>query len=351
MKKKALITGITGQDGPYLAKLLLEKDYKVFGLLPRRSKQDFYNLDFLGIKDDVEYLVGDITDYNCMLKVISKVKPEEIYNLAAQSFVGNSWDLSSVTTDVNAMGPLNILNAIRVVNKKIKFYQASTSELYGNSDERIQNENTKFQPSSPYAIAKLHAYWTTINFRKSYNMFCSNGILFNHESPLRGIEFVTRKISDGVAQIFYGKKESISLGNIDSKRDWGFAGDYVEAMWLMMQNKKSDDYVIATNKQYSIKDFLKISFNEIGILDWEKYIKIDENFKRPVDVTSLRGNYDKAKINLGWTPKTSFKELVKMMVREDLNRHKKTGSKIKIISNIRNKESLKIPHLAKRVSA
>ena len=351
MKKKALITGITGQDGPYLAKLLLEKDYKVFGLLPRRSKQDFYNLDFLGIKDDVEYLVGDITDYNCMLKVISKVKPEEIYNLAAQSFVGNSWDLSSVTTDVNAMGPLNILNAIRVVNKKIKFYQASTSELYGNSDQRIQNENTKFQPSSPYAIAKLHAYWTTINFRKSYNMFCSNGILFNHESPLRGIEFVTRKISDGVAQIFYGKKESISLGNIDSKRDWGFAGDYVEAMWLMMQNKKSDDYVIATNKQYSIKDFLKISFNEIGILDWEKYIKIDENFKRPVDVTSLRGNYDKAKINLGWTPKTSFKELVKMMVKEDLNRHKKTGSKIKIISNIKNKESLKIPHLAKRVSA
>ena len=351
MKKKALITGITGQDGPYLAKLLLEKDYKVFGLLPRRSKQDFCNLDFLGIKDDVEYLVGDITDYNCMLKVISKVKPEEIYNLAAQSFVGNSWDLSSVTTDVNAMGPLNILNAIRVVNKKIKFYQASTSELYGNSDERIQNENTKFQPSSPYAIAKLHAYWTTINFRKSYNMFCSNGILFNHESPLRGIEFVTRKISDGVAQIFYGKKESISLGNIDSKRDWGFAGDYVEAMWLMMQNKKSDDYVIATNKQYSIKDFLKISFNEIGILDWEKYIKIDENFKRPVDVTSLRGNYDKAKINLGWTPKTSFKELVKMMVREDLNRHKKTGSKIKIISNIKNKGSLKIPHLTKRVSA
>ena len=351
MKKKALITGITGQDGPYLAKLLLEKDYKVYGLLPRRSKQDFYNLEFLNIKDDIEYSVGDVTDYNCMLKVISKVKPDEVYNLAAQSFVGNSWDLSSVTTEINAIGPLNILNAIRVVNKNIKFYQASTSELYGNSIEKIQDENTKFQPSSPYAIAKLHAYWTTINFRESYNMFCCNGILFNHESPLRGIEFVTRKISDGVAQIFHGKKESISLGNIDSKRDWGFAGDYVEAMWLMMQNKKPDDYVIATNKQYSIKDFLKISFNEIGIIDWENYIKIDKNFKRPVDVTSLRGNYDKAKINLGWTPKTSFKELVKMMVKEDLNRHKKTGNKIKIISNIKNKESLKISNIAKRVSA
>ena len=351
MKKKVLITGITGQDGPYLAKLLLEKNYKVFGLLPRRSKQDFYNLDFLGIKDDIEYCVGDITDYNCMLKVISIVKPDEVYNLAAQSFVGNSWDLSSVTTEVNAIGPLNILNAIRVINKNIKFYQASTSELYGNSIEKIQDENTKFQPSSPYAIAKLHAYWTTINFRESYNMFCCNGILFNHESPLRGIEFVTRKISDGVAQIFHGKKESISLGNIDSKRDWGFAGDYVEAMWLMMQNKKPDDYVVATNKQYSIKDFLKISFNEIGIIDWKNYIKIDKNFKRPVDVTSLCGNYDKAKTNLGWTPKTSFKDLVKMMVKEDLNRHKKIGNKIKIISNIKNKESIKISNIAKRVSA
>ena len=351
MKKKALITGITGQDGPYLAKLLLEKDYKVYGLLPRRSKQDFYNLDFLNIKDDIEYSVGDITDYNCMLKVISKVKPDEIYNLAAQSFVGNSWDLSSVTTDVNAMGPLNILNAIRVVNQKIKFYQASTSELYGNSSEKVQNETTRFQPSSPYAIAKLHAYWTTVNFRNSYNMFCCNGILFNHESPIRGIEFVTREISDGVAQIFHGKKQTISLGNIESKRDWGFAGDYVEAMWMMMQNKKSDDYVIATNKQYSIKDFLKVSFAEIGILKWKNYIKIDANFKRPVDVTSLCGNYDKAKINLGWTPKTNFKELVKMMVKEDLKRHKKTGAKIKIIRNVKNKENLNISDVANRFSA
>jgi len=351
MKKKALITGITGQDGPYLAKLLLEKDYKVYGLLPRRSKQDFYNLEFLNIKDDIEYSVGDVTDYNCMLKVISKVKPDEIYNLAAQSFVGNSWDLSSVTTDINAMGPLNILNAIRVVNQKIKFYQASTSELYGNSIEKTQNENTSFHPSSPYAIAKLHAYWTTVNFRNSYNMFCCNGILFNHESPIRGIEFVTRKISDGVAQIFYGNKKNISLGNIEAKRDWGFAGDYVEAMWLMMQNKKSDDYVIATNKQYSIKDFLKISFAEIGIINWQDYIKIDASFKRPVDVTSLCGNYDKAKIKLGWTPKTSFKELVKMMVKEDLKRHKKINAKIKIIHNIKSKENLNISNVTKRVSA
>ena len=351
MKKRALITGITGQDGPYLAKLLLDKDYKVYGLLPRRSKQDFYNLDFLGIKNDIEYCIGDITDYNCILKVISEVKPSEIYNLAAQSFVGNSWELSSVTTEVNAMGPLNILDAIRVINQKIKFYQASTSELYGNSEEKVQNETTTFQPSSPYAIAKLHAYWTTVNFRNSYNMFCCNGILFNHESPIRGIEFVTRKISDGVAQIFYGKKDCISLGNIDSKRDWGFAGDYVEAMWLMMKNKKPDDYVIATRKQYSIRDFLKISFAEIGISDWKNFINIDNSFKRPVDVTSLCGNYDKAKINLGWTPKTSFKELVTMMVQEDLKRHKKTGAKIKIIRNIKNKENLNISNIAKKVSA
>ena len=341
MKRTALITGITGQDGPYLAKLLLDKNYIVYGLLPRRSKQDFYNLDYLGIKNNVKYCVGDITDYNCILKVISDVKPDEIYNLAAQSFVGNSWELSSVTTDVNAMGPLNILNAIRVVNERIKFYQASTSELYGNSNEKIQNEYTRFHPSSPYAIAKLHAYWTTVNFRNSYNMFCCNGILFNHESPIRGLEFVTRKITDAVAKIKFGKQKKISLGNIASKRDWGFAGDYVEAMWLMMQHEKPSDYVIATNKQYSIKDFLKLAFKEIGIKNWEDYISINKNFKRPVDVTSLCGDYSKAKMNLGWYPKTNFDDLVKLMVREDLKRHKDTNINLKIIENLKNKNSLK----------
>ena len=334
MRKKALITGVTGQDGPYLAKLLLEKDYEVYGLLPRRSKQDFYNLDYLKIKNDIEYEVGDVTDQNCMHKTISKINPQEIYNLAAQSFVGNSWDLSGTTTDVNAMGPLNILNAIKSINKNIKFYQASTSELYGNSKEKIQNEMTRFEPSSPYAISKLYAYWITVNFRESYNMFCTNGILFNHESPIRGIEFVTRKISDGVAQIKCGKKKYISLGNINAKRDWGFAGDYVEAMWLMMQEDKPNDYVVATNKQYSIKDFLKLAFAEVGINDWKNYVKISENYKRPVDVKSLCGNFDKAKNNLSWSPKTSFKKLVQLMVREDLKRHQ-NKTNIQFIKNIK----------------
>ena len=350
-EKRALITGISGQDGPYLAKFLLEKNYDVYGLLPRRSKQDLYNLEYLNIKNDIDFVIGDVTDQNCMHKTINKIKPHEIYNLAAQSFVGNSWDLSSATTDVNAVGPLNILNAIKSINKKIKFYQASTSELYGNSAEKIQNENTRFEPTSPYAISKLYAYWITVNFRQSYNMFCCNGILFNHESPIRGLEFVTRKITDAVAKIKFGKQKKISLGNINSKRDWGFAGDYVEAMWLMMQHEKPSDYVIATNKQYSIKDFLKLAFKEIGIKNWEDYISINKNFKRPVDVTSLRGDFSKAKMNLGWYPKTSFEDLVRLMVREDLKRHKDTNINLKIIENLKSKKYLKNKNPLKRVSA
>ena len=351
MKKRALITGITGQDGPYLAKFLLEKNYDVYGLIPRRSKQDLYNLEYLNINNNIDFVIGDVTDQISIYKTISKIKPHEIYNLAAQSFVGNSWDLSSATTDVNAVGPLNILNAIKSVNKKIKFYQASTSELYGNSAKKIQDEKTRFEPTSPYAISKLYAYWITVNFRQGYNMFCCNGILFNHESPIRGLEFVTRKITDAVAKIKFGKQKKISLGNITSKRDWGFAGDYVEAMWLMMQHEKPSDYVIATNKQYSIKDFLKLAFKEIGIKNWEDYISINKNFKRPVDVTSLCGDYSKAKINLGWYPKTSFEDLVKLMVREDLNRHKDTNINLKIIENLKNKKYLKNKNSLKRVSA
>ena len=327
MKKRALITGITGQDGPYLAKLLLDKDYKVYGLLPRRSKQDFYNLDFLGIKNDIEYCVGDITDYNCILKVISEVKPDEVYNLAAQSFVGNSWDLSSLTTEVNAMGPLNILNAIKVVSQKIKFYQASTSELYGNSSEKVQNETTRFQPSSPYAIAKLHAYWTTVNFRNSYNMFCCNGILFNHESPIRGIEFVTRKITDGVARIHLGLADTLSLGNLDAKRDWGYAPDYVEAMWLMLQQDEPEDYVIATGKTTSIREFLDMAFSIVGIDDWSKHIVQDPRFMRPAEVDVLRGDYSKAQTGLGWRPRTSLKEMVEKMVKNDIHILEKETSK------------------------
>ena len=350
MNKKALITGISGQDGPYLAKLLLEKDYKVFGLLPRRSKQNFYNLNYLNIKDDVEYVTGDVTDSNSMQRVISQIKPNEVYNLAAQSFVGNSWEISSATSHVNAIGPLNILNAIKNTDTQIKFYQASTSEMYGNSVKKIQDEKTNFEPASPYAISKLYAYWITVNFRKSYNMFCSNGILFNHESPIRGLEFVTRKISDGVAQIKFGKQKFLSLGNINARRDWGFAGDYVEAMWLMMQEDKSSDYVIATKEQYSIKDFLKLAFSEVGIYDWKNYVKISKNFKRPVDVKSLCGDYAKAKTNLGWSPKTSFKKLVQLMVREDLKRHK--NNNIQFIKNIKNDKKLDLLKISKkRISA
>jgi len=350
MNKKALITGISGQDGPYLAKLLLEKDYKVFGLLPRRSKQNFNNLNYLNIKDEVEYVTGDVTDSNCMQRVISQIKPNEVYNLAAQSFVGNSWEISSATSHVNAIGPLNILNAIKNTDTQIKFYQASTSEMYGNSVKKIQDEKTNFEPASPYAISKLYAYWITVNFRKSYNMFCSNGILFNHESPIRGLEFVTRKISDGVAQIKFGKQKFLSLGNINARRDWGFAGDYVEAMWLMMQSKKPDDYVIATKTQYSIKDFLKLAFETIGIINWQKYVKIDNNFKRPLDVKSLCGNYQKAKKDFGWTPKTKFEELVTLMVKEDLKRHEKTSNNLKVIKNL-NKEKFKITGVSKRFTA
>ena len=347
MKRKALITGIGGQDGPYLAKLLLEKNYEVFGLLPKRLKINFDNLNFLNVKDDINYIVGDVTDYDFMYKIISKIKPDEIYNFAAKSSVGNSWELSDLTTDINAVGPLKILNAIKNIDTKIKFYQASTSELYGNSNEDIQDENTKFEPTSPYAISKLYAYWMTVNFRNSYNMFCCNGILFNHESPIRGLEFVTRKISDGVAQIKCGKKNFLSLGNIDSKRDWGFAEDYVEAMWLMMQCKKPDDYVIATKKQHSIRDFLKLAFNEVGIKNWKKYVKIDEKFLRPLDVKSVCGDFKKAKKNLGWTPKTNFKEIVKLMVYEDLKRHDKLKGKIKIVNNVKNKNNFYDTNLPK----
>ena len=322
--KTALITGILVQDGPYLAKLLLEKNYKVYGLIRRYTNPNFSNLDFLGITDKIEYISGDMTDESSLINVIKTIQPNEVYNLAAQSFVGASWDQSKVTTEINSLGVLYLLNAIKFFSPTTKFYQASTSEMFGNSHvDGLQTEETPFNPRSPYAIAKLYAYWMTNNFKESYGMFCTNGILFNHESPIRGMEFVTRKISDGVARIKLGLAKEIRLGNLDSKRDWGFAGDYVEAMWLILQQEKPDNFIISTGETHSIRDFLDIAFSHVGIKNWKKYVKLDPRFKRPAELFALHGKSNKAKKVLGWEPKVKFEELVKMMVDADLERLKK----------------------------
>jgi GDPmannose 4,6-dehydratase len=319
--KNALITGILGQDGPYLAKLLLEKNYKVYGLIRRYTSPNFDNLDYLGVTDKIEYVSGDMTDEASLINIIKTTQPNEVYNLAAQSFVGASWDQSKLTTEVNALGVLYLLNAIKYFSPTTKFYQASTSEMFGNSHNGgLQTEETPFHPRSPYAISKLYAHWMVINFKESYGMFCVNGILFNHESPIRGMEFVTRKISDGVARIKLGLANEIRLGNLESKRDWGFAGDFVEAMWLMLQQEKPDNYIISTGETHSVRDFLNVAFNYVGISDWEKYIKIDPRFKRPAELFSLHGKCQKAKKVLGWEPKVKFEELVKMMVDADFKR-------------------------------
>lgn len=323
MKRVAFVTGVTGQDGPYLAKLLLEKDYKVYGLVKRYSNPNLDNLKFLELENEIELVTGDITDENSMNHLIKGVKPNEFYNLAAQSFVGVSWDLNKLTTEVNAMGPLNILNALKMHSPSTRYYQASTSEMYGNSNGEMQNETTTFKPRSPYGVAKLYAYWITVNFRESYSLHASNGILFNHESPLRGIEFVTRKITDGVARIKLGMKDTIVLGNLDSKRDWGFAGDFVEAMWLMLQQESPDDYVIGTGKQHTIGEVLDIAFNHVGIEDWKKYVESDPRFKRPAELHSLCGDSSKARTRLGWKPKTRFDDMVRMMTDADIKRLQK----------------------------
>jgi len=284
--------------------------------------QYLYQQWFLGIENDIELVTGDITDDSSMNHLIKSIKPNEFYNLAAQSFVGSSWDLNKLTTEVNAVGPLNILNAIKSHSSDTKFYQASTSEMFGNSTGDMQDETTPFHPRSPYGVAKLFAYWMTVNFRESYSLHASNGILFNHESPIRGKEFVTRKITDGVAKIKLGLADTITLGNLDSYRDWGFAGDFVEAMWLMLQQPAPGDYVISTGAQHSIREFLDIAFNHVGIPDWDKYITTDPRFKRPAELYSLCGNHTKAKTALRWDNKTSFEDLVKMMVDADMERLK-----------------------------
>ncbi len=317
--KKALITGITGQDGPYLAKLLIEKGYKVFGAYRRSSTRNFWRLHYLDVKKDIELIPIDLLDQSSIMNAIIKSEPDEIYNLAAQSFVDVSFNEAIATGEISGLGVTRILDSIRILNPKIKFYQASTSELYGNSPPP-QNENTPFCPNSPYAAAKLYAHWVTKSYRTGYGLFACAGILFNHESPIRGVDFVTKKISDSVARIKMGYSDKIYLGNLDAKRDWGFAGDYVEAMWLMLQQKKPDDYVIATGESHSVREFCEEAFSCLG-LDYKKYVEVDKKFIRPNDVEYLLGDPSKAKRELGWQPKVSFKELVKMMVEADLEKY------------------------------
>jgi len=324
MANTVLITGILGQDGPYLAKLLLEKGYKVYGLMRRYSQPHLDNLKFLGLENRIEFVEGDLTDEASLLNLIKVIRPTEVYNLAAQSFVGSSWDQAKLTTEINSLGVLYLLNSIKFFSPTTKFYQASTSEMFGlSNDEGYQDENTNFHPRSPYGISKVYSYWMTVNFRESYGLFTTNGILFNHESPLRGIQFVTRKITDGVARIKLGLAENMSLGNLDAKRDWGFAGDYVEAMYLIMQAAEPDDYVIGSGVAHSVREFVELAFKQVGITDWKKYVTIDARHKRPAEVPHLRARATKAEKKLGWKPKVSFEELVKMMVDADLKRLKK----------------------------
>lgn len=324
MKKTALITGVLGQDGAYLSKLLLAKGYKVYGMMRRYSNPNFENVNYLGVARDIEFVEGDMGDEGSLMTLIKSIRPDEVYNLAAQSFIGTSLTQPTLTAQVNAIGVLYMLNAIRFFSPATKFYQASTSEMYGTAQEDgYQDENTSFHPRSPYAVAKVYAYWITTNFRESYNMFAANGVLFNHESPIRGIQFVTRKVTDGIAQIKHGLTSELRLGNLDSYRDWGFAGDYVEAMYLMMQQEQPDDFVIGTGETHSVREFVELAFRSAGITDWEKYVVIDPQFKRPADVPMLRAKIDKARKLLGWQPKVTFEELVHMMVQADLKRYEK----------------------------
>jgi GDPmannose 4,6-dehydratase len=322
MKRTALVTGMTGQDGPYLARSLLEKGYRVYGLVRRYSNPNLDNLRWLGIENDIELITGDVTDDGCINHLMRGLRPQEVYNLAAQSFVGVSWDLSKLTTEVNSLGPLNILNALRQHSPETRFYQASTSEMFGNSEGGQQDESTPFHPRSPYGVSKLYAHWITINFRESYGLYACSGILFNHESPLRGRDFVTRKITDGVARIRLGLADSLTLGNLDSRRDWGHAADFVEAMWMMLQQKEPQDFVIATGEQHSIRDFLQEAFSYVGLPHWSQYVSSDPRFKRPAELHTLCGNSNRARELLGWQPRSDFRSLVRDMVDADLERLK-----------------------------
>lgn len=317
--KTAFITGITGQDGAYLAQFLLHQGYRVCGLIARRSTNTLWRLEYLEIHKNVELIEGDLTDVSSLIRAIQQVKPCEVYNLAAQSFVGTSWEQPITTAEVTALGTLHVLEAIRLTDPSIRFYQASSSEMFGLIQEAHQSETTPFYPRSPYGAAKLFAHWITVNYRESFQLFSCSGILFNHESPLRGIEFVTRKVTDGAARIKLGLQQKLQLGNIDSKRDWGFAGDYVKAMWMMLQQPEADDYVVATGMTTTVRDMCKIAFDAVG-LNYEDHIVIDPKLYRPAEVDLLLGNPAKAKQKLGWEAQTSLQELIEMMVEADLRR-------------------------------
>ena len=315
--KKALITGITGQDGSYLAELLLAKGYQVHGMVRRSSEEKFERIAHL--KDQVTLHQGDLLDQFSLADLIKKTEPDEIYNLAAQSFVPTSWSQPVLTGEFTALGVTKMLEAVRHTNPKIKFYQASSSEMFGRVLEVPQKETTPFYPRSPYGVAKAYGHFITVNYRESFNLYAVSGILFNHESPRRGLEFITRKVSYNAALIKLGLKKKLGVGNLDAKRDWGFAGDYVDAMWRMLQQPSPDDYVVATNETHTVRELIQIAFARVG-LDWEKYVEIDPAFVRPAEVELLIGDYDKAKNKLGWEPKVRFKELVEMMVDADVKR-------------------------------
>ncbi len=316
--RTALITGITGQDGSYLAEILLAKGYRVVGLVRRLSTPNVVNL--AGIREQIEIFDGDISDQVSLNETIRRVQPEEVYNLAAQSFVGTSFSQPVLTGEVTGIGTLRLLEAVKAYAPNARFYQASSSEMFGHVDREPQDEATPFHPRSPYGVAKVYAYWATVNYREAYSMFASNGILFNHESPRRGLEFVTRKISDGVARIATGKAKTITLGNLDAKRDWGYAPDYVELMWRTLQHDRPDEFVGATGEAHSVREFLEEAFRLAGLGNWEKYVTVDAQLNRPAEVHNLRGDASKAARVLGWRPKTLFKDLVRLMVEADLDR-------------------------------
>jgi len=326
-KKKAIITGITGQGGSYLAELLLEKDYKVYGMKRRTSTESTSRISHILEDDDLEIIDGDLLDQGSIDRAVQQVQPDEFYNLGAQSFVGASWNQPINTMDITGLGPVRCLEAIRKHGPKTKFFQASSSEMFGKVVETPQKETTPFYPRSPYGIAKLNAHWATVNYRESYNMFACSGICFNYESEKRGLEFVTRKITDGVARIFHGKSNHIALGNLEARRDWGFAGDVVRAFWMMLQNDKPEDFVISTGETHSIREFLDIAFAHIGIDDWSSHVVQDPAFMRPAEVDILLGDSAEIKQKLGWKPEVSFENLVREMVENDILIHSKGNSK------------------------
>jgi GDPmannose 4,6-dehydratase len=325
--RRAMITGITGQDGSYLAELLLEKGYEVHGVIRRTSTETIERINH--IKDRLNLVQADLTDQTSVIDAVAEIKPHEVYNLAAQSFVPTSWKQPILTGDVTALGVTRVLEAIRVVDPTIRMYQASSSEMYGLVQETPQTETTTLYPRSPYGVAKCYGHYITVNYRESYDMYAVSGILFNHESPRRGLEFVTRKITDGVARIKQGKQEKLFMGNLDAKRDWGFAKDYVRGMWMMLQQDVPDDYVISSGETHSVREFCEIAFSHVG-LDYEKYVEIDPKFFRPAEVNLLLGDYTKAKEKMGWEPEVSFAGLVELMVDADMERIKHAAPRMSV---------------------